>query len=265
MDANILALYVFGTIVFTLLGVSLPLFVAFFWQFKLKNKARHEQALLNQRLEVQAQAMDIIAQELHDNLGQLLGLTRRGLTRAQAHYGNDQGRDVLEKSIQNLTRAIHDVRQFSHSLNSSGFREQGLLTTLARDLEAFQDASGILTEWTVAGTPVSLTPERELVLYRMIQEALQNILKHAHATRVTVSCSFNERSLTTIITDNGCGFTTDSNQPEGIGLKNMASRAAILKATCSIQSAPAKGTTITIHIPLHDEPDTRSRHRRSSR
>jgi two-component system, NarL family, sensor kinase len=105
----------------------------------------------------------------------------------------------------------------------------------------------------VTGDIIFLDTKRELILFRIVQEALTNIIKHAAASIIKISIDYASDFVSLLISDNGKGFINNMEQKKGIGLINMNKRAKLLNGICEIKTNPADGTTIKIKIPLYDK------------
>ncbi len=258
MDEYLFPLYVFGSLLLTLFAITLTVFLIMQKQRQTKNRIekerlqfQHQSELLNTRLEVQEQSMTLLSEELHDNIGQLLGLTKMYVLSFKNKMSNPEDVNLVKRTEDLLSKVIVEVRHISHSLNSDLIRKEGLVQKLERDMDHIRDSTGINCKLEVSGNAVSYTPEQDLLVYRMIQEATQNALKHAEATMITVFAKYGEKELVIKIKDDGKGFNTDETEKsKSLGLRNLANRAALLKARLSISSIPGAGTEIEITIPI---------------
>lgn len=221
-------------------------------QQKAKSRLEHENELAITRLQVQEQAMNLISEEIHDHVGQLLSITKKYIAAAEAGAVESNIKEPLAKAGNMLAKAIHEIRHISHSLNNELIREKGFLPLVQNDLEHLTDAAQIKGILKIEGVPFNLNHEQELLIYRMIQEAMQNIVKHAKATQVLIAFSFTEKDLTIRIEDNGTGFDIEAaRQKESIGFKNIYNRAEILKGAINISSQNGQGTKIYVKIPFY--------------
>jgi len=209
-------------------------------------KVQFEQTILQSRLEIQEQTFRNISQEIHDNIGQVLSLAKLNLNTIP-HEGAS---DKISLTEELLGKAINDLRDLSKSLHPEKISDIGLVNAARHELFTFQRASKIKTELIADESEISIDSNKSVIIFRMIQEALHNTLKHAKATNVTVTMSQYGTQTTIEINDNGVGFdTTSLNSNEtGIGHKSMEQRCRLINATCSIDSAPGKGTTILLVI-----------------
>ena len=213
-------------------------------------KTSHENALLQSQLEMQEQTFQNISREIHDNIGQKLTLAKLHLN--TLNFGEKE-KTLLQvtDSVNMISEAINDLTDISRSMSSEIILNNGLIKAL--EFEATQlKKSGIYTiSLSATGNTVFLNTSTELVLFRIVQEAISNIIKHAEATLIDIHLHYGITLLTMEINDNGKGFTTAKNQ-QGTGLQNIKKRAAMLNGSLNISSIANEGTKITIEIPLYE-------------
>jgi signal transduction histidine kinase len=206
---------------------------------------RYDSELLKSRVEVQEATFETLGHELHDNIGQLLstskmliGITERNL---------ETPPDSLLLAGETLNRAISEIRTLSQSLNQKWLEQFDIYHNLGAIMEGL-NSSGKLKMNIVKGPLLSLPAEQQFILFRLLQEGIQNIVKHANATSVMISLTEFKNILTVTIEDNGTGFDPRSRKA-GLGMGNMRQRAKTLGA--SIQWQPStQGTKIIILLPL---------------
>lgn len=221
----------------------------------LKEQRLHSQfsqTLLQSQLEIQEQTFKNISQEIHDNIGQALTLAKLNLNTMPAASEEQQQKITTTKEL--VSKAIVDLRDLSRSLNTDYIADMGLLRALEYELSVVHKSSGIKTELETAGEPFRLEQQKELILFRIVQEALNNTIKHAGATLVKAVIHFKPDELELLITDDGNGFTMpadqkDGNTSAGLGLRNMQNRATLIGAGFSLLSTPGKGTEVKIILP----------------
>jgi PAS domain S-box-containing protein len=209
-----------------------------------KNVERVRRELSRSILNAQEGERQRVARDLHDGVNQLLSSAKFRLNPSSSHAELNQARELIEK-------AISEVRLISRNLRPSELDDIGLPAALRSLAHDFEKRSGIGTRVrSRAGR--SLPVEVDMALYRIAQEALNNVEKHSGATRAEVSLACSDYKAHLTVRDNGSGFASNFN-PEterGWGLKNMRERAALLGGNLALSSVPAKGTRISISIPL---------------
>ena len=241
-----------GLIVLMLAGITGLVFKVRLDQVE---RARRVQEAFSRRLiDSQEQERQRIAAELHDSLGQNLLVIKNyalmGLTTAE---DDNPMREHLVEISDAATLSIEEVRQIAHNLRPYQLERLGLTRTLQSMLQQIANASDIGFTWEVDQIDGLLSKEGEIGLYRIVQEALNNILKHSKASDASVSIQLDGDELHVTITDNGCGFTVEARgtaelQKRGFGLTGSAERVRMLGGKQTIRSAPGQGTTIFITI-----------------
>ncbi len=221
------------------------------FQEKINNiEINYEKNLLKTRLEIQEQTFQHISREIHDNISLSLTLAKLNLNTINWHENNESVLKV-DSSIELLTKSILELSDISKSLNADIIIYQGLLQALEEEIQRITKASSLAIEFEITGTPVYFDAQKELIIFRIIQEAFNNIIKHAKATIAKISLHYIETNLIVTIGDNGLGFDTQLSEHKGhAGLKNMENRVHILKGEISINSNHGKGTTLSFTIPF---------------
>jgi signal transduction histidine kinase len=218
-------------------------------------------------LEAQESERRRVSRELHDSVNQLLASVRFRLQSIEDRI--PRGAEALQlqqetgKTKRLLEYALSEVRRISHNLRPSELDDLGLVPAIRAAGEEFSVRSGIKWELeTGAALPDRLPAATELSVYRIFQESLNNVERHARAGRVQVQLTLEAGHMKLRIRDDGIGFDPDQKlrgrrgRP-GIGLENIRERAAFIQGELSIGSAPGQGTEITLRIPLEfDETDT---------
>jgi two-component system, NarL family, sensor kinase len=195
-----------------------------------------------------------VARELHDSVNQILSSVQFRLQVVEeklASLDETSWREVL-KAKALLEKAIQEVRRISHNLRPSELDDLGLEAAVRSLCRAFSERTGIIVNVLGEGVPKSLGGDTELTLYRITQEALTNIEKHAGASRVEITFARKGGSIKAIIRDNGRGIKGPHSKSGkgGMGLVHMRERASFLGGACTWQSAPGEGTAITVRLPL---------------
>ena len=212
-------------------------------------KTSHENILLQSQLEIQEQTFQNISREIHDNIGQKLTLAKLYLNTLDS-ADTDINRLQVNNSVNIIGEAINDLSDLSHSMSSEIILNNGLIRAL--EFEAAQlTKSGIYKIcFSATGNPVFMDTNTELMLFRIVQEVLNNIVKHADASDIDINLHYTDALLIIEIKDNGKGFYTGKTWP-GTGLQNIKKRTHILKGICNIESNIGVGTQIKIEIPFY--------------
>jgi signal transduction histidine kinase/streptogramin lyase len=222
---------------------------------QLERRQAAQQAFARQLLESQEGERKRIAAELHDSLGQnLLVIKNRALLHALT-LPDKQTRTQFTEFSDAISQTLEEVRTISYDLRPSHLDQLGLRTALVAMIEKVSASSTIQFTHAVDELDGLLRPGDEITLYRIVQECLNNILKHSGATKVALNLAVRAGELALTIRDNGRGFMSDeeTSRRAGLGLQSIAERVRILGGTHAIESAPGQGTTVTLRIELKDK------------
>jgi signal transduction histidine kinase len=216
-------------------------------------KLNHEKELLKTKLEIQEETFNKISREIHDNIS--LGLTLAKLQINNFMVLHDKFDTMLSTSIDLISKSLVDLNDISKSLDGNQLASHGLINALESEIMVLNRSGIYQAELEVIGESVYLDSEIELILLRIFQEACNNILKHARATRIQVDMIYEPGWLNMKITDNGKGFNVEEakNKKEirkMSGLNNFYTRAKIIGAELNITSMRGVGTTIHIKTPI---------------
>lgn len=209
-------------------------------------KTQFEQELLQTQLEIQEQTLRTISEEIHDNVGQVLSLAKLNLNTFE---NNPQKK--LDDTKELISKAINDLRDLSRSMHGDRIAELGLLQSLVVELQILQNSGEFETHFNITGDTYKLPPQKEMVIFRIVQEALNNTIKHAKAKNIYLNIKYQPNTFTLTVKDDGAGFDIVAMQNKnGIGLKSMQNRAKLIGATCTLQSSVNDGTSIVIELPI---------------
>lgn len=209
--------------------------------------------LLQSKLEIQEQTLDHIAKELHANFSHLVSLININLAEILPQSSGDTKDSVAEtKSL--AKQLLSELKALSASLNTDHIMHTGFVKSLDNELTRIGKAGKFSITFVRKGNEMRLRPEHEIILYRLCQEVLNNVVKYSKAKSVvaTISSEADHRILT--ISDDGIGFNKEQvelqrAEKESTGFINIQKRARLINSTISIDSSPGKGTTVTIRIP----------------
>ncbi|MEJ2086658.1 MAG: sensor histidine kinase [Acidobacteriota bacterium] len=198
-----------------------------------------------------------LAREIHDDLTQrLAGLGNKTgfLVQELADRTSGEAGDVLKEVHEELIRLSGDVHALSRELHPSMLEHLGLEDALRWECESFSNRSGVDTVFESVGVPEKISKELGICLYRITQEALNNVARHADTDRAHVSLRGNDGHLELMVRDEGSGFERDKQAAtRGIGLESMEERARLVHGQIEIESEPGLGTRVGVRIPF-DEP-----------
>ena len=252
----ILPLFVAGSLMLALFGFFLIAYLLV--QKRKQNKYQlekqkmlfdHENNILKIKIEEQENTMNQISRELHDNIKSVLGFAQMsmyGIADMSTNKEQSARIDTVNSIISEVIDSLHNI---SHSLSSNFVRNIGLVETITKDLENIKANTNITYDIEIKGSLLSLSPDRELHVYRIAQEALQNCIKHAKATKIEFALDFEPDHFMMRIADNGIGFQKNEiYEMKGLGFLNMLQRARYLHGSLDLHSAPQKGTIVTLTL-----------------
>ena len=221
---------------------------------KLNLQNEFQQTLLRTELEIREQTLKNISWEIHDNIGQILSLAKLNL----GTVGMNDPLTVQEKiddSKNLISKAIQDLRDIAKGLNTDHIKTLGLAKSTEHELEIIKKTGWFETVFETIGEIYKLEPQKELILFRIVQESFNNIIKHAKAGIIVVKMNYDPNCFSLMINDDGHGFevndlNTNKNEAPGLGIKNMWDRAQIIGAQLTITSSAGNGTTVDIKLPI---------------
>jgi signal transduction histidine kinase len=223
-----------------------------------------EKNILNAQLEIQEETFKKISQEIHDNISLSMTLAKLNLNTIESGLAKS-AKQKIEASIDLISKSLSDLNDISKSLDAEFIENQGLLKAVQYECEIVQRSGKHFVDLEISGNPVFLESGKELLIFRMVQEAFNNIIKHAGANKIDINMSYCPDYLNIQISDNGKGFEHTQlieqvNQLRSAGLRNFMNRASILNASVNFQHNQPTGTTLTIQIPLqNDAPDEQAK------
>lgn len=259
-DKDILWMIVSVTAVLFIMVIFIVSFLLIYRNRQLKHQAelasvkeRFNQEILKTQLEIKEQTLKNISEEIHDNVGQVLSLAVLSLSALELNEP-DKAAIKIENITRHVEKAVSDLRNLSKTLDAENIASMGLTTVVRFEMELVEKTGLYHTSFNVLGEEKRLDPDKEIILYRIIQESLNNIIKHAGATHIRITLNFSYTHLDIEISDDGKGFdlahgTERDIYKNGAGIKNMSRRAKLIGASFDIQSAASSGTTVVINIP----------------
>lgn len=233
----------------------------FAWmQFKLKQEKVHQQELMRQQ-EIRSRAVidaeegerHRIGKDLHDGIGQLLSAARINVANLENVFSKQpiQQQTNFKNAVDLLDESIKEVRAISHNMMPNMLIKSGLAKAVREFIDKIVSAGKLKIELQTIGLDQSLNQNTENILFRVLQEIVNNIIRHAQATEVSIQLIRHDNEIVLMVEDNGVGFNTQKiNTFDGIGLKNIHSRIEYLNGTVDFDSQPGRGTTVNIQVPF---------------
>jgi len=246
-------LIIFIVIANLILLVFITGIILFIFQFRRRKIAHetekeqlaqiHKEELLNNQIEIQTQTMKTVGREIHDNVGQKLTLA--------SIYANqiDNSSPKVEQISKLLNESIQDLRQLSKSLVQPHLAQSDLVALLNEEATQINISGFTKLKIVTNVETLNLDFERKNAIFRILQEFIQNSLKHANCKQILVKIEKNNEKISISIEDNGKGFDT-STQSNGIGLSNMKRRASEIGADFELNSEVDNGTKMLLNLSL---------------
>lgn len=189
-----------------------------------------------------------IARDLHDGIGQMLAAARMALGNFLAKKKVEN--QHIQSSLDLLEESIKEIREISHNMMPGALTKLGLSTALKQFVNKINALDGVQIELQIIGIKERLSEKIETMLYRVVQEILSNVIRHAEASKVSIELVKHENELVLIVVDNGKGFDSEEAKNQGIGIKNVATRVEYLNGSVNFDSAIGRGTSVIVEIPL---------------
>ncbi|WP_298412990.1 ATP-binding protein [Hydrotalea sp.] len=264
---EITSIIIFGTILgFCLVGFVVGMVLLYqrrqhnFLREMTLLKQRHEQQILRERILVQERTMTHIAAELHDGINQQLQVIKLTVGSARSILQKPEAKSLLIDAANSLGTTILDISRLTKTLHTEKAEKLNLEFSISNELERLRNSGKfkVTFEYPSSNFQVKFNDATNIFLFRMFQESISNIIKHAHATAIHILLQFpEENKFELCIQDNGVGFVVKENVDEGskntgIGLINLKNRAKMIGAEIEISSILEQGTEIKIILPIRN-------------
>lgn len=220
-------------------------------EIELLHSKQQLQKLYANREMAREQERKRIAREIHDELGQLLSLSRLNFSEIDYLYSSTipELKPKIHRAVQHIDTAIATVRKLSKSLLPNGI-DHGIGLAISSMVKSFSETTGINASVELPEMNIMLSEEDSVMVYRIVQESLTNVLRHANATQVNITLAISNSDLIAKVTDNGKGFNRNAHEfKTNLGIAGMSERASILGGHLEIQSYINEGTSVTLTMP----------------
>lgn len=216
-------------------------------------KVEFSEQLLKSQLEIQEQTLQHVSRELHDNIGQVVSLVKINLTTLQLH--NIEAAEIKIANTRELVKQlITDIKTLSSGLNGDKVHKVGLMKALQNEAEKINSTGAFSARFIQHDHVPPVNDEKSIIIFRMVQEILNNALKHSEAKEIIINAYYDNNRFILTIKDDGKGFNVEEKLADindsGNGLINLQKRAKVIKATISFNSNPGMGTETSINVPL---------------
>jgi len=246
--------YFWATAFFTILAGCIVYFIVLYQKRQIQNKAEREtleanfkQEFLNSRIEIQEQTFAHVSREIHDNITQVLSFVKLNMAMMD-NIGTEQ-RVKIDENRDLIAQVITDLRDLSKSLSFEHITKLGLAKTIEAEVQKIEKSGIVEVDFSIKGEEYPLGEQRELVLFRIFQEALNNSFKHSGASHLKISLQYIPEMFNLTVEDNGAGFSANSlDYSRGSGLTNIENRATVIGAAANITSSPGNGCRVKVTL-----------------
>ncbi|TFF33937.1 sensor histidine kinase [Mucilaginibacter psychrotolerans] len=248
-------------VILTLLFLTAPFFLLIYISLFNRRKKKHDDEKLEMKQsfdneivktqhEIKEQTLQTVGADLHDNVGQLLSLTSFTLKSIKGNEPDGINKKV-DAAIELVSRSMQEMRQLGKLLQGEQLISLGLNEAITQEVHWLERTEQYQITYQAQNlNSVTANPEKDLILFRIVQEILNNAVKHSRATRIDINLLYKAGTLQLQVNDNGVGFIIDpSDKPTGMGLMNIKNRAKMIDGTTTITSAPENGTQISVFVP----------------
>lgn len=246
-SSQLIFVIILGMILMLLMSGFIVVMVLFHRQRQFRNRqkmerltAEYENTILSVEKEIREQTLVHVGQELHDNIGQILSLTKLTLRHSDPQR--------ITEARELVQQAIKEVRSLSKAINLDWVKEIDLTDFIANELDKISSLDFCQTSFHIEVEHIPLDDSKKLVLVRMIQECLNNAIKHASPSLIKVRIEKSPERLSIAIQDDGIGFDLGQ-ASNGQGLRNLESRMKTIGGEIDVSSAPGEGTHIRLLLP----------------
>lgn len=215
-------------------------------------RSQFSEQLLKSQLEMQEQTLQHVSRELHDNIGQIASLVKINLSTIKLE-DPQKSAGKLENTKELVRQMMTDIKLLSTSLNGDKLAKVGLFNALQNEADKVNKTGVFSSRFTQHDNIPPVNDEKAIIIFRMVQEILNNAMKHSEASEINIDAYYRQNSFILSVSDNGRGFNVAEKLADkkdtGNGLLNLQERAKVIKATVHFESAEGKGTTTTITTP----------------
>jgi len=218
-------------------------------------KDLYDQELMKSQLEIQENTLRNLSQELHDNIGQLLSVTKLSLAVLPIPKDHESYESV-QTAREMLNKAILDLSALTKGLHSDRISQVGLVESIRYEVETIKRTGLVDIAMDANTAEIPFSGQKEVFLFRIFQEVINNILKHSQATTVKVDLLYNaEKNFILRVEDNGIGFDVEEmkaseSSTKGVGLRSLFNRSKLIGAEMNMKSESGKGVLVTVELPL---------------
>ena len=258
-NSDLILVYFIGTVGMMLLAGGIFFFFVSYQkrlltkQLELKQiKHSQQEEILRNTIQAQEKERKRIAQDLHDEVGAMLSVVKLNVGRIERKSEEEKAKILAGETKAYLDDVITQVRRISRALLPPSLEKLGLFFALEELANWVNKSDELRIDCWKRGEQFRFDSKKELAIFRVVQELLNNAIKHAEASQIEVNARFSANSLAIVINDDGKGFHLEKMTRTGLGLKNLQSRSEIAGAQFKLKSVPGKGTTAILYLTIND-------------
>jgi signal transduction histidine kinase len=214
---------------------------------KAEARQKFEAELTQAQTEIQEQTFKNISWELHDNIGQLLSVSKLQLNMLEPQIPEETKKSYND-ATDTLGNALKELRQLSKTLNTDFVSSVGFQESIETEIERFKRINFLTIDYEIKGNKVELDNKESIIIFRIFQECFSNVVKYSRATKLSILIDYRPNELFVSVVDDGVGFDPKT-ITKGTGLTNMSKRAELIGASFSIETEKNKGVSITLVYP----------------
>lgn len=248
-NAEIIYLYFIGSFGMIIMAGVVSFFFFSFQKKLLKKelelnrwKSLQQEEILRTTIHCQENEQKRIARDLHDEVGVMLSLIKLNLSLIERNAGNQQSENLARMTREYIDETILQVRKIAKALMPPAIERDGLAVAIEELTHWLEKTNVVTIRYWQSQKTFRMDSKLELTVFRIVQELINNTLKHANASTIDVKVRYSNHRLSVSVCDDGCGFEPDKVEHAGLGLRNIESRVQLLKGRLKIKSAPGKGT-----------------------
>lgn len=258
-NSDLILVYFIGTVGMLLLAAGIFFFFVSYQKRLLKKqvelnkvKQKQQEEILRNNVLAQENERKRIAQDLHDEVGAMLSVVKLNVGRIEKKSEEEKAKALAGATKEYLDEVITQVRRISRALLPPSLEKLGLFYAVEELAQWVNKSDQIKIICWKSGEPFRFESKKELGIFRIVQELLNNAIKHAKASEINIKVHFSTKGLGIVVSDNGTGFKLKEMVRTGLGLKNLESRSEMLGAHFKMKSEVGKGTTAIIYL-MKDE------------
>ena len=257
----IIFITIFTTLFFLIILYSFYYFLKLYYQKSeeflielAEINCEHESVILSTQVEIQEQTFENISRDIHDNIGQKLSLAKLHLSTLALDLNNNNKEKVII-ALNLIATTIIDLGDISRSMSADFLQNNGLVEAIKFEINQLQKLNKYDVSFSHSGEGSFLNDKQELIIFRIVQEAINNIIKHSQCTQIIISLNFKVTEVVMTITDDGVGFDYEQKlKSKGNGLGNMKKRAHKINAKLEVETSLLNGSKILMIIPYDKQP-----------